>query len=55
MQSWKTRKEFKSLLQKDKEVRKFLTEKEISEIFDLRHYFSNIDYIFKRVFGKTGA
>jgi adenylosuccinate lyase len=55
MQSWKTRKEFKSLLLKDREVRKYLTEKEINGIFDLRHYFNNIDYIFKRVFGKTGA
>lgn len=55
MLSWKTRKEFKSLLLKDKEVRKYLTEDEIKGIFDLKHYFSNIDYIFKRVFGKTGT
>ena len=53
MLSWKTRKEFKSLLLKDKEVGKYLTEKELNGIFDLKHYFGNIDYIFKRVFGKA--
>jgi adenylosuccinate lyase len=51
MKSWKTRKQFKKLLSKDKEVRKYLTAKEIDNIFDLKYYFKNIDYIFKRVFG----
>ena len=52
MMSWKTRKEFKTLLLKDKEIRKHLSVKEIDDVFDLRHYFRNIDYIYKRVFGK---
>ena len=53
MKSWKTRKQFKKLLSKDKEVRKYLTAKEIDNIFDLKYYFKNIDYIFKRVFGSS--
>lgn len=52
MTSWKKKKEFKGLLLKDKQVRKYLTSKEINETFDLKHYFKNIDYIFKRVFGR---
>jgi adenylosuccinate lyase len=54
MMSWKTRKDFKGLLLKDRDVKKYLSQKEIYDIFDLKHYFRNIDYIFKRVFGKAG-
>jgi len=53
MMSWKSRKQFKALLAKDKEVKKYLSSKELNEIFDLKNYFRNIDYIFKRVFGKA--
>ncbi len=53
MMSWKTRKQFKALLAKDKEVKKYFTAKELNDIFDLKHYFKNVDYIFKRVFGKA--
>jgi len=53
MMSWKTRKQFKSLLAKDREVKKYLSSKELNNIFDLKNYFRNIDYIFKRVFGRV--
>ncbi|MBI5632598.1 MAG: adenylosuccinate lyase [Nitrospirae bacterium] len=53
MMSWKTRKQFKTLLSKDREVKKYLSAKELNNIFDLNNYFRNIDYIFKRVFGKA--
>ena len=53
MLSWKTKKEFKTLLLKDKEIRKYLSAGEIGDVFDLRHYLKNIDYIYERVFGKT--
>lgn len=53
MMSWKSRKQFKTLLAKDKEVKKYLSSKELNEIFHLKNYFRNIDYIFKRVFGKA--
>ncbi|MEW6215515.1 MAG: adenylosuccinate lyase [Nitrospirota bacterium] len=52
MKSWKEGVDFKRLLLKDKEVKKYLQAKEIGEIFDLTYYLKNVDYIFKRVFGK---
>ena len=53
MMSWKTRKPFKNLLAKDKEVRKFLSARELNDVFELKQYLRNVDYIFKRVFGKA--
>jgi adenylosuccinate lyase len=52
MESWKTGKEFKKLLSHDKTVKRYLSAKEIEDIFDLKHYFKNIGFIFERVFGK---
>jgi adenylosuccinate lyase len=52
MESWKTRKPFKKLLSRDKTVRRYLSAGEIDDIFDLKHYFRNIGFIFERVFGK---
>ncbi|MDH5767870.1 MAG: adenylosuccinate lyase [Nitrospirota bacterium] len=51
MKSWQSGVEFKKLLLKDKEVKKYLSAKEIENIFDLKYYLKNVDYIFKRVFG----
>lgn len=51
MKSWKKGTEFKKILLKDKEVKKYLTAQEISEIFDLGYYLKHVDYIFRRVFG----
>ncbi len=51
MKSWKTGVQFRKLLLKDKEVKKYLTAKEIENIFDLKYYLKDVDYIFKRVFG----
>jgi len=53
MESWKKRLPFKSLLLKNKTIRKYLSPKEIKEIFDLDYYLKNIDYIFRRVFGDS--
>lgn len=52
MKSWQSRRDFKRLLLKDREVRRYLMQKEIDLLFDLGHYFRNVDYIFERVFGK---
>jgi adenylosuccinate lyase len=54
MKSWKTGIQFRKLLLKDKEVKQYLTAKEIDNIFDLGYYLKNVDYIFQRVFGVTG-
>lgn len=51
MKSWKQKREFKGLLSEDKDVAKRLTRKMLKDLFDLKHYFANVDYIFKRVFG----
>lgn len=53
MKSWAEKREFKGLLLKDRDVKKYLSAKNISDIFDLKHYFKNVDYIFERVFGKA--
>ncbi len=50
MLSWKKRKDFKSMLLKDPAVKKCLSRRELDAIFDLKHYFKNIDFIYKRVF-----
>lgn len=50
MKSWKERKDFKGLLLKDRDVKRYLTPKEIERLFDLGNYFKNIDYILRRVF-----
>lgn len=53
MESWKEGISFMKLLQKDSEVLKYLSQKEIEEIFDIKYYFRNIDYIFRRVFDEN--
>lgn len=53
MKSWETGVEFKKLLMKDKDVKKYLKAKDIEKIFDLKYYLKNVDYIFKRVFGAS--
>lgn len=50
MQSWKSKIHFKRLLMKDKEVKKYLSTKEIADVFDLQYYLKNVDYLFARVF-----
>jgi adenylosuccinate lyase len=50
MKSWKERKDFKAILLKDRDIKKHLSSSEMDSLFDLRDYFKNIDYIFRRVF-----
>lgn len=52
MQSWKSGTDFKKILAKDKNVKKYLKAKDLDKIFDLKYYLKNIDYIYKKVFGK---
>ncbi len=51
MESWKLKRNFMDILLDDKEIKKYLTESELREIFDLNYYIRNIDFIYKRVFG----
>lgn len=50
MKSWQSGIEFKKLLLKDRDVKKYLKAKDIEKIFDLKYYLKNVDYIFRRVF-----
>ena len=52
MRVWKEGMDFKKLLSDDGEIRKYLSEQEIEECFNLGHHLKNVDVIFKRVFGK---
>ncbi|HPK54184.1 MAG TPA: adenylosuccinate lyase [Smithellaceae bacterium] len=51
MKSWQEGTDFKELLIKDKEVAKYLKEKDLSRIFNVNNFLKNLDFIFKRVFG----
>jgi adenylosuccinate lyase len=47
---WDTGRDFKSLLIEDQEIGKFISIKELEEIFNLDYHFKHVDDIFKRVF-----
>ncbi len=50
MEVWKTNTDFEVILNKDKELKKYLNKKEISKILDLKHAARRTNYIFKKVF-----
>ncbi len=52
MKSWKQNLDFKEVLLKDREVLRFLSRKELDNIFDLDYYLRNVNKIFSRVFNK---
>ena len=49
MKSWKTKLDFQLLLQRDKEIKKYLNKSELRKLFDTSYHLKNIDKIFKRV------
>jgi len=53
MPVWRGEGDFQSLLKKDDDVKKLLSDKEIEEQFDLAYHFKHVDTIFSRVFGKA--
>src|SRR5271154_2058026 len=53
MPVWRGEGDFQTLLKKDADVRKYLTDAEIEEQFDLGYHLKHVDTIFKRVFGKA--
>ncbi|MGY3506744.1 adenylosuccinate lyase [Bradyrhizobium sp. USDA 4471] len=52
MPVWHGEGDFLQLLKKDAEVKKYLTDAEIEEQFDLGFHLKHVDTIFKRVFGE---
>lgn len=53
MQSWRRKKDFKTLLVVDRDIKKYLGRDEIKQLFDFQYYLKNVDYIFKRVFKES--
>jgi len=52
MPVWRGEGDFKTLLKQDVDVKKYLTDAEIDEQFDLAYHLKHVDTIFKRVFGE---
>ncbi len=53
MPVWRGEGDFLDLLKKDADVKKYLTDAEIAEQFDLGYHFKHVDTIFRRVFGMS--
>src|SRR5580704_9846882 len=53
MKVWESGGDFLTLLKADKDVRKHLSDKELTANFDLDFHFSHVDTIFRRVFGRA--
>ena len=53
MPVWRGEGDFQTLLKKDPDVKKYLSDAEIEERFDLGYHFKHVDTIFKRVFGES--
>ncbi|MCK0198830.1 adenylosuccinate lyase [Ancylobacter sp. 6x-1] len=51
MPVWRGEGDFRTLLTADADVRKYLSEEEIAEKFDLGYHLKHVDTIFRRVFG----
>jgi len=52
MEVWKEGGDFKEHLQNDRDIKKYLSNREIADCFDLSHMLKKVDYIFMRVFKK---
>ncbi len=53
MPVWRGEGDFRTLLKADPDVRKYLSDAEIDEKFDLGYHLKHVDTIFKRVFGNA--
>ena len=53
MAVWRGEGDFLTLLRKDPEVRKALSDAELESLFDLDYHVKHVDFIFDRVFGET--
>jgi adenylosuccinate lyase len=53
MQSWKQKKPFRELLEKDLLIKKYISPKEMARLFDTSYYTKHVDYVFNRVFRKA--
>ena len=52
MKTWDKKEDFYTNLSKDKLIKKYLTTKELEQLFDLNYHTKNVNHIFSRVFKK---
>jgi adenylosuccinate lyase len=52
MQVWDTREDYRTLVERDSDVRRYLTPKEIAHAFNVQRHLRHVDTIFRRVFGR---
>ncbi len=52
MQVWETREDYRTLVERDDDIRQYLKPNEIAEVFNVERYLTHVDEIFDRVFGK---
>jgi len=53
MPVWRGEGDFQTLLKQDANVKKYLSDAEIEEQFDLAYHLKHVDTIFRRVFGEA--
>jgi adenylosuccinate lyase len=53
MPVWRGEGDFQTLLKADADVKRYLSDAEIAENFDLGYHLKHVDTIFKRVFGAS--
>ncbi|HXX23104.1 MAG TPA: adenylosuccinate lyase [Terriglobia bacterium] len=53
MQVWETREDFRTLAERDVDIRRYLEPDEIARVFNVERYLKHVDEIFRRVLGKT--
>jgi adenylosuccinate lyase len=51
MKVWETREDFRTLVERDKDIRRYLTPEEIAAVFNVERYLAHVDAMFARVFG----
>ena len=51
MKVWETREDFRALVERDEDIRKYLTPEDIAAVFNVQRYLGHVDGIFARVFG----
>jgi adenylosuccinate lyase len=53
MRVWKTREDFKSLVERDPDIARYLRPREIEKTFSLDRQLRHVDAVFRRVFGRS--
>src|SRR2546426_1053089 len=53
MQVWRTREDFRALVERDPDIAKYLGPREIARAFSVERQLRHVDTVFRRVFGKS--